>query len=463
MPQAKTAFGQSSGAATGPTRLQKWCVGIGVLALLASLLLWRDRTIAVADTLIVCGFALSACSKLLLALVGRAQAPVRLLPATALPTYTLLVPLYKEAEIVSQLISAILRIDYPKAKLQAILILEADDNETLDALAWLRLPSFVEVLVRPAGGPQTKPNALNAALPFATGEFLVVYDAEDIPHPQQLQEAASRFSADPAMACLQAPLRISNPDGGFLARQFALEYAAQFEALIPGLVRLGFAFPLGGTSNHLRTAILRELGGWDPYNVTEDADLGLRLGVGGHKVGVMALPTEEDAPTDLRTWLPQRSRWVKGYMQTWGVRMRRPWDGGAKNALLLHATLGMSILGAALHGPLVALLGCVLVGDLVADWAPASRLTDLSILAGGWGASVLAAALGAQRAGLKMDLMDALACLLYWPMLSAAFVFAAWQLVAAPHYWSKTPHVPNASPASSGLDAPAPWGVSPAM
>jgi cellulose synthase/poly-beta-1,6-N-acetylglucosamine synthase-like glycosyltransferase len=448
-------------AATGPTPAQRWITAGIVTATLAALMLKPSASLNIFHIGFVIAFALSASLKLVLALASR---PARL-PAEVphdLPAYTVLIPLYRESGVVDQLMAAVERFEYPRDRLQVILILEEDDEATIAALGVRRLPRSVEILVRPPGGPKTKPNALNAALPLAMGELLVVYDAEDIPHPQQLIEAAARFYAEPDLACLQAPLRISNARSSFLSRQFGLEYAAQFEALIPGIVRFGFAFPLGGTSNHLRLSVLRRLGGWDPYNVTEDADLGLRLGQQGYRIGLTALPTWEDAPLDLKTWLPQRSRWVKGYMQTWGVCMRQPWRGGLRNLTALQGTLGISILGAALHGPLVLVLGWVVIGDLIVDWAPASRVVDLSIMVGGWAATALATSIGARRAGHGMDVMDALACLAYWPMQSLAFAIAARQLVTSPHYWSKTHHVPNAPHPTRGLDGPAPWSVSPA-
>jgi glycosyltransferase XagB len=391
-------------AATGPTPAQRWITAGLVIAILAALTLKPSATLNIFHLGFVIAFAMSAGVKLILAIASRpAMLPTHV--PHDLPSYTILIPLYRESSVVDQLMAAIERFEYPRDRLQTILILERDDENTLAALSARRLPKSVEILIRPPGGPQTKPNALNAALPLATGELLVVYDAEDIPHPQQLIEAAARFHAEPDLACLQAPLRISNARSNFLSRQFGLEYAAQFEALIPGIVRFGFAFPLGGTSNHLRRSVLRRLGGWDPYNVTEDADLGLRLGQAGHRIGLLALPTWEDAPLDFKTWLPQRSRWVKGYMQTWGVCMRRPWQGGLRNLVSLQATLGISILGAALHGPLVVVLAWVVIGDLIVDWAPASRVIDLSIMVGGWAATALATFIGARRAGHGMDAM----------------------------------------------------------
>ncbi len=452
-------------AAFGPTPAQWLTAGLVLLAVLAGLSVEPAVTKGAVHVLIVAGCGLSACAKLALAIIARAPPAVEPLRRDRLPRYTILAPIYREAAVAAQLVAALTAIDYPRDRLQAILILEQDDEETLGALAWLRLPPFIEVLVRPPGGPRTKPNALNAALPLMRGELLVIYDAEDIPAPYQLREAAARFHAEPDLVCLQAPLRIGNPGAGFLARQFALEYAGLFEAILPGLARLGSPFPLGGTSNHLRSHVLRAVGGWDAFNVTEDADLGFRI-AGQGRVGVMAAATREDAPTALDNWLPQRARWVKGYMQTWGVHMRRPFAGGWRKLLALQATLGIAIMGAALHGPLILMLVAALVIDILQKSAAPSVIADIGILVGGWAAAALTNAVGARRAAQRMRVVDALGCLGYWPLQSLAFWLAVRQLILAPHRWDKTTHVPSLDAGDANraapLDAPSPWSVSPA-
>lgn len=450
-----------SSAADRPSAIQ-WIVAWTALASVAAALYrWPGATIAGLHALLVLGFALSASSKLVLAAIGRPpRAPARL-RRDLLPTYSILAPLYREGAVVDQLVQALSEIDYPANRLQIILILEPDDTETLDALAWMQLPRNVEVLINPSPAPRTKPNALNAALPLVRGQYVVVYDAEDRPHPGQLREAAARFAAEPEVDCLQAPLRIVNADAGLISRQFALEYAGQFEAVIPGLVRLGAPFPLGGTSNHFRVEALRRMGGWDAYNVTEDADIGYRIAAAGGRSGCLSLPTLEDAPVGLEDWLPQRTRWVKGYMQTWGVHMRRPSGLGGRGLASLQATLGAAILGAALHGPLVLALVASILMDALGGLAPLSLLGDVGVLGVGWAMAVTANLIGARRAGLRMTLLDGLASLIYWPLLSIAFLFAVRQLVVAPHHWDKTAHTPWQTPQPAPpLDAAAGWSVS---
>src|SRR6185312_3160425 len=204
------------------------------------------------------------------------------------------------------------------------LVLEADDAETIAAAEAVREAGFELVLV-PEGVPRTKPKAANFALQFARGEYLVIYDAEDRPEPDQLLKAVAAFRAGPrTLACVQARLNFYNADHNWLTRMFALDYALWFDMLLPGLDRIGMPMPLGGTSNHFRTAILRDIGGWDAFNVTEDADIGIRLAQLGYRVSMLDSTTFEEAPLRFGVWLRQRSRWLKGYMQTWLVHMRDP-------------------------------------------------------------------------------------------------------------------------------------------
>jgi cellulose synthase/poly-beta-1,6-N-acetylglucosamine synthase-like glycosyltransferase len=213
--------------------------------------------------------------------------------------------------------------DYPRDRLDIKLVLEADDTETIAAAE--QCGGGLEIVRVPDHGPRTKPKAANYALSFARGEYLVIYDAEDRPEPDQLLKAVAAFRAAPRrIACLQARLNFYNADHNWITRMFALDYALWFDVLLPGLDRIGVPMPLGGTSNHFRTQILRDIGGWDAFNVTEDADIGIRLSQLGFGVSMIASTTYEEAPIALGPWLRQRSRWLKGYMQTWLVHMRDP-------------------------------------------------------------------------------------------------------------------------------------------
>ena len=262
------------------------------LAVIACWWWYTTATLAVLELAVQSAFLACAGWRILLIIVSRSPispAP----PPETLPTYTVMVALHDEVDVMDQLVARLSAIDYPHDRLQGMLLVEAHDLETVQAAQFADRPSWLEVVVVPPGIPLTKPRALNHGLSLASGDLLTVYDAEDDPDPLQLREAAARFaaSADPRLACLQAPLRIRRlddtmPRSAFLHRQFAVEYAALFEVTLPGLARLGLPFPLGGTSNHFRIDVLRALGGWDAFNVTEDADLGFRLWRHGWRLGV---------------------------------------------------------------------------------------------------------------------------------------------------------------------------------
>jgi cellulose synthase/poly-beta-1,6-N-acetylglucosamine synthase-like glycosyltransferase len=259
-------------------------------------------------------------------------APVRLKPGGAfqipdaeLPVYTVAVALYRERDVLPQLVRALRSIDYPPAKLDMKILLEEEDTQTRAALIAADLPPFVDLVVVPAGFPRTKPRALNAALLEARGEFLVIYDAEDVPDPLQLRHAVARFRRlSPEHACLQARLVIDNTADSWLATLFTMEYAHLFDVFNPALVINGLPVPLGGTSNHFRVDALRHAMGWDAWNVTEDADLGLRLAQLGYRVGDLPSSTLEEAPATLPAWMRQRRRWVMGWMQTCMAHARHP-------------------------------------------------------------------------------------------------------------------------------------------
>ena len=235
--------------------------------------------------------------------------PVRI-DAELLPLYSVLVPLYREASVIPHLVAALTAIDYPAARLEILLVIESIDADTQTALRAAALPRHMRVFVVPDGDPRTKPRAIQYALQFAHGDYVVVYDAEDVPEPDQLRRALAALMAEPGrLGCLQARLNIYNSRASWLTRQFTIEYTALFDCILPTLERFELPVPLGGTSNHFRRDVLDAVGGWDPYNVTEDADLGIRLARAGWHVGILGSTTWEEAPPTFRIWLGQRKRW----------------------------------------------------------------------------------------------------------------------------------------------------------
>ncbi|HLX39555.1 MAG TPA: glycosyltransferase, partial [Ktedonobacteraceae bacterium] len=241
------------------------------------------------------------------------------------PPYTVLCPLYKEARVVPQFAKAMQAMDYPHDKLQILFLTEEDDVETRKAIFSLHLPPHFQVVTVPDGSPRTKPRACNYGLIEATGQYVVIYDAEDVPDPLQLKKAVLTFANHGAdLACVQAKLNFYNPEQNMLTRWFTAEYSLWFDLILPGLQKAKLAIPLGGTSNHFPVQTLRALGGWDAFNVTEDCDLGLRLSWFRLKTVIVDSTTYEEANSRVKNWIRQRSRWIKGYMQTYLVHMREP-------------------------------------------------------------------------------------------------------------------------------------------
>ena len=241
------------------------------------------------------------------------------------PVFSILVPMYKEPETVKQMVASLMEMDYPADKKDVQILLEADDEVTLAAARALTLPPGFRVTEIPKSFPRTKPKACNIGLCLAKGEYLVIYDAEDLPEKDQLKKAVLAFETSPEkVVCVQSRLNYYNPRQNVLTRWFTAEYSAWFDLQLPGLAAMGAVIPLGGTSNHFKTRVLQELMGWDAYNVTEDCDLGVRLGRAGYSTRMLETTTWEEACSDFRFWIKQRTRWQKGYIQTWFVHMRNP-------------------------------------------------------------------------------------------------------------------------------------------
>ena len=251
------------------------------------------------------------------------------IPEDNLPFYSVLVPLFHEDRILPTLVARLKELDYPTERLEVLLLIESDDEQTQGAASEYPFPPHIRSMLMPPGQPRTKPRALNIGLHEVQGEYVVVYDAEDQPEPGQLRKAvAAMRKLSPDVVCLQARLNFYNRQQSFLTRLGAVDYAVWYNQFLPGLTsglaRPGAFVPLGGTSNHFRTEALRAIGGWDPFNVTEDCDLGVRLGREGLRVAMLDSTTWEEAVPRARPWIRQRSRWVKGYLQTYLVHMRRP-------------------------------------------------------------------------------------------------------------------------------------------
>ncbi len=367
-----------------------------------------------------------------------------------LPVYTLIVPLYREVGMLPRLVAALRRLDYPPEKLDIKLAIEPDDAPMHARLRQMRLPPWFEVVVAPAVGPRTKPKALNAALAFARGSYVAVYDAEDVPAPDQLHRALAAFrGAGSAVGCVQARLTIENARDSWISRHFAAEYAGQFDVLLPALAGLGLPILLGGTSNHFRRHVLEKVGAWDPYNVTEDADLGVRLARAGWGIAVIASATEEEAPISRRAWMGQRTRWLKGWAQTILVHGRRPRALVRDLGLWRTVALGLLTVGPFASALLHPFCLLVLAGDMLSGVflmpstsaigvaASALSYTNLAV---GYGAAAMTAGLGLHRRGMLPVATILVSLPLYWLLMSVAAWGAVVQLVTRPHWWQKTEH-----------------------
>ena len=444
------AFGRLPASLTarqGMTGLQS--AAIGAAAILALVLGVADFDVlqAVSTAILWLIFSASVLLRSMAAIASGPEIHPSELTDDELPSYTVVVALYRETSVVDDLVKAIDALDYPKGKLDIKLVVEQRDLETLGRIVELRLPARYEVVVAPLGKPQTKPRALNIALSSARGEFVVVYDAEDAPAPDQLRLAASHFAADKDLDCLQARLAIRNHDESWLSKLFAIEYAILFDVVNPGLCALNLPIPLGGSSNHFRLRSLVGVGAWDEWNVTEDADLGIRLARFGYRVKALDSDTWEEAPYELGNWFQQRVRWQKGWMQTLIVHSRCPiffWcdlrsqRAVAATILIVGAIFGCLFWPAFAVGTIWRAL-TVMQGAL-SPWREMSDVfTYILALSGVW-AILLPGLIAAKFRHLRVT-TGVLALLpVYYVLVSAATWAAMFDLILRPHYWAKTVH-----------------------
>lgn len=443
-------------ARTVLSRGQKIGGTIALILLLASAVLWPWPTVTGLVAAGSLAFLAGTAFKFFVALRGAkydvveriSDAEVEALSDSDLPVYTVLVPVFKEANIVAQLVGNLGKLDYPKHKLEVLILLEEDDAETRDALESASPPDNFRIVTIPRGVPQTKPRACNVGLFFATGDFVVIYDAEDNPEPDQLKKALIAFErGGEDTICVQAALNYFNADENILTRMFTLEYNYWFDYMLPGLEAAGLPIPLGGTSNHFRTSALNELGGWDPFNVTEDADLGIRASALGYRVGVVNSTTMEEANTSVRNFIRQRSRWIKGYLQTALVHARSPRALLRQIGLVRFASFALLIGGtpATFLGVIpfyVLTLFTVFIPTEVLNQVFPWWLLWLCLLNFVIGTSIMVylSMMGPFKRGTFGLIWWAMLNPVYWILHSLAAYKGLWQLITKPHYWEKTDH-----------------------
>lgn len=429
-----------------------WCIGFATTLLFN----FPVITFLTLSILLSAFFLFSTVFKFLLTLKGAgyelhervSKSELKRLQEHELPIYTVLLPVYKEDKIIRKLIWNLRGIDYPKDRLDVKLLIEEDDSKTLEAVRTLDFPATFEVIIVPFHNPKTKPKACNYGLLFSKGKYLTIYDAEDIPEPDQLKKAICLFEKLPEnFIVLQSELNYYNKNENLLTRMFTLEYSYWFDYMLPGLQALDISIPLGGTSNHFKTNRLIELGAWDPFNVTEDADLGVRVFDKGYKVGLINSTTLEEANNEFFNWIRQRSRWIKGYMQTYFVHMRDPralikkigWRGflgfnffvGATPfTFLIYPVLLLSTL-LSIFFPLSTM------NSIFPEWLTA--ISTFNLIAGNIIMIYINMMAVFKRRYYELILF-ALLNPLYWLMHSIAAYKAVWQLVMNPFFWEKTHH-----------------------
>ncbi|HLD53002.1 MAG TPA: glycosyltransferase family 2 protein [Sediminibacterium sp.] len=365
-----------------------------------------------------------------------------------LPVYTILLPVYKEDKLIRKLIWNLRSLDYPRGKLDVKLLIEEDDDKTLNAVRNLDFPANFETIVVPFHMPKTKPKACNYGLFFCKGIYLTIYDAEDVPDSDQLKKVVSLFRKLPKdYVVLQGALNYFNKNENLLTRMFTLEYSYWFDYMLPGLQSLDVPIPLGGTSNHFKLDKLKELGGWDPFNVTEDADLGVRVFEKRYKVGVVNSTTLEEANNEPFNWIRQRSRWIKGYMQTLLVHMRNPIrlvnKIGWRGFFGFNFFVGFTPITFLLYPVLLGFYIIYIIFDLQTvrilfpDWV--LYISIFNFVAGNT-LMIYVNMLAVFKRRFYELILFALVNPFYWLMHSIAAYKGLWQLIYKPFYWEKTNH-----------------------
>ena len=364
-----------------------------------------------------------------------------------LPAVSVMVPLHREPDIAKALVNRLSKLTYPKSLLEVLLVVENNDVETSNSLSLAELPPWMRMLIVPEGQPKTKPRALNHAMRFCSGDLIGIYDAEDAPDPNQIETVVNKFRSSPAdTGCVQGILQFYNPTQNWLARCFTMDYAAWFRVILPGIARLGLPVPLGGTTLFLKREALEKLVGWDAHNVTEDADLGLRLHRLGYRTALVESVTGEEANCMPWRWIRQRSRWIKGYMVTYWAHMRQPVQ--FFKDVGLRGFLGVQVLflGTILHFITAPLLWSFWLAYLGMPHPYFSTMPNwfLWTIAGSFlmsevlGMIIIAKALLKAKRAFLIPWIPTMS--LYFLLAVPAGFKAAWEFVRAPVYWDKTDH-----------------------
>jgi len=424
-------------------------VMLGVLVLVGAVILWPAVVLAAASVWAALSLLLCMGLKLAAAIAAhRAAPPVPTPPVIArLPVVSVIVALYREANIAERLVLRLSALDYPRDKLEILLAVEERDHLTRDALARAHLPEWMRVVVTPHGKLKTKPRALNHALGLCRGSIVGIFDAEDAPAPDQIRRIVDRFhSAGPDLACLQGILDYYNPRTNWIARCFTIEYATLFRVILPGIQRMGMAIPLGGTTLYVRREVLSKVGAWDAHNVTEDADLGIRLARHGYRTEVIQTVTQEEANCMPVAWVKQRSRWQKGYMMTWIVHMRDPvrlWREIGPRGFIGFQIMFFGALSQAILAPVMWSYWLLALGlpHPVTDGLPGwSVIALVALFLMTEAVNITIGILAIRKTEHRMNPLWVPTLIFYFPLLTLSVYKALWEMVRKPFYWDKTSH-----------------------
>lgn len=456
-----TTLNRRNSAVTVLVSSQKlFLLGFAAVLVTSLILYWHLTLIVLFSTIVVLYFADLLFNVLIIfrSLITKPEIvvtedEVANLQDETLPVVTVLCPLYKEESVLSQFIKAMSSFNYPKDKLQVLLLLEEDDTGTIEAAKRFGggQPPFIQILIVPNSLPKTKPKALNYGLAHASGELVVIYDAEDIPETDQLKKAVIAFNRlGDKVFCLQAKLNFYNPRQNVLTRLFTAEYSSWFDLILNGLYSLNAPIPLGGTSNFFRKKGIEKLEGWDAFNVCEDCDLGLRLYKQGYRTALFNSTTYEEANSNLNNWIRQRSHWIKGYIQSFFIHLRSP--GGFKkslrqpNFLIFLLVVGGKTLSVFIN-PFLWMMTISyfvfrpFVGHLIESFYPAPIFyLGLFTLAVGNFIYLYNYMLGAANRGHWNLVKLGYLVPFYWLLMSFAAWKAVYQLFFKPYYWEKTNH-----------------------
>jgi cellulose synthase/poly-beta-1,6-N-acetylglucosamine synthase-like glycosyltransferase len=379
-----------------------------------------------------------------------------------LPVITVLIPLYKEREIIPQLFRRISEFDYPVEKLDIIFILESTDQETISAFLTAQPPAHFKALLSPNVTPKTKPKALNVAFTKSKGEILVIFDAEILPDVDQLKKAYITFKQHPEAKYLHGRMNVYNADFNWITHLYDAEFAYFYDYYLPGIVRMGVPIPLSGHSTYFRREVIEKVGGWDSYNIAEDCDIGIRIYRHGFKSGMMLDSFSwEQSTTTIPRWLRQRTRWEQGFIQTSLVHLRFPlllktelgsWRNFFWFLYLVPGNVILNILHIFHWG--LFFLWIFTHAAFIEFLFPLSTIyfSMLTFIGGNY-VLLMFHMLGLYSRRHYTGVKYALGSLVYWIMLGLATFRAAILFFFRPFSWDKTPHL-SSNPQTAILPKP---------